>query len=247
MSVSVVIASRNRELIKERAVSSAYGAAVVIVDDCSDVPYSEGAFRLIRNTEHRGLAYSRNIGASSAETEYIVHLDDDNELLPGFLEQAVAYLDSHPEEAAVAVGKVITYPEGDVYQPPVTEGSMNDGFLMRREAFLDIQCDETLTANEDADFGIRFREKYKIGAIHKPLFHAYASPIFNTTSYSDYSNYHLEGLVRFWLKHKDDQDAPYFKKYIGRMFLLASGQMRWFRWGYWIQEKLKRYYQIYLA
>lgn len=247
--VSVIICSRNREELCRVAVASAramnrpgqVAREIIVIDDNSEEPYgSVGGVIPVRNDTRRGLAYSRNLGAELASGEFIMFLDDDNQMLPGFIEQALPYLQGHPEEDAVAVGRVVEYPEGTAYQPPVVNGSMNDGFLIRRKAFLDIKCDPELTANEDADFGIRFHKKYKVGAIHKPLMRVWASPVINTTSYSDYSDYHLDGLARFWLKHH----AADYRKYIGRMFLLAAGSPKWFKWLYYLETKMKRYWQI---
>ena len=219
---------------------------VIVIDDCSDEPYFNGIsgsvilgkIRYHRNTERKGLAYGRNLGVRMAKGDYIVSLDDDNLFEPQFLEKTVAYLDSHPVDA-VGVRKVIVYPEGKCSMLPKLPCSLNDGFVFRKEVFEKIRCDEELHANEDADLGIQFfKAGLKMGLIDEPLMTVYGSPIFNTTSYSDYSDRHLDGLAKFWLKNHD------YKQYIGRMFLLSSGH--WFRYFYWIEQKLKRWYQIYL-
>ena len=200
-----------------------------------------------RMSEPNNLAMARNKGAELAQTEYIVFLDDDNEFYPDYLEETIKFLDEHPEYEAVGVGKDIIYPEGKIYQSPPQGNyfSMNDGFLIKR---MDIKCDENLTANEDADFGLRFLKKYKVGRIDKPLMKVYGSAIFNKTSYSDYSDSHLVGLIKFWLKNKnefDEENKRYYQKMIGRYFLLAAGRPKWFKLMYWLEEKLKRYIKIY--
>lgn len=259
MKVSVVIPTYNRfRLLMERSLPSVCNQSfrdceIIVIDDCSQISYYlESPVRFHRNSSRMGLAYNRNYGMKMATGEYIVSLDDDNEFHADFLEKTVQFLDIHPEYAAVGVGKNVIYPEGTVYQPPPRSDfycSINDGFLIRREAFLDIQCDEELMANEDADFGLRFLKKYKLGQINKPLMTVYGSAIINKSSYSDYSDRHLEGMLRFWLKNKDEfkkspADYIYFQKMIGRMFLLACGRPKWFKPMYWLEQKLKRYYQI---
>ena len=259
MKVSIVVATRNRaKLLIERSLPSITKQTfkdfeVILIDDASDeVVIATGEnTTYYRNLERKGLAHNRNKGVEFAKGEYVVSLDDDNEFHSTFLEETVKFLDKDPEYDAVGVGKIIVYPEGKVYQPPPNTSvycSINDGFLIRRQAFWDIKCDEELVGNEDADFGLRFLQKYKLGRIDKPLMTVYGSGIINKTSYSDYSNYHLSGLVRFWLKNNEffnDEDSRYFKKMIGRMFLIASDRMPLFNFLYWLEQKVKRYYQIW--
>lgn len=242
--VSVIIPTRNRpKLLLERSLPSVLRQTfrdfeVIIIDDASDQSYPtkyDSKARYFRNKERRGLAWNKNFGISKAKGEYIVFLDDDNEFHPNFLEEALAWIQSD----AVGVDKIIVYPEGKVLHRPKQPCSLNDGFIFKRHVFKKIKFDEELQANEDADFGVRFfKEGFKLDQLYKPLMTVYGSPIFNTTSYSDYTDYHLDGLARFWLKHHD------YKKYIGRMFLLSAGSPKWFRYLYWLEEKIKRYYQI---
>ena len=128
------------------------------------------------------------------------------------------------------MGKNVIYPEGKVYQSPPKSDfycSINDGFLIKRKAFLDIKCDEELMANEDADFGLRFLKKYKLGQIDEPLMTVYGSNIINTTSYSDYSDRHLKGLEQFLNKNlkelrRNPVEGSYFCRMVGRMFYLRG-------------------------
>ena len=238
------------------AINQTIPKEVIIIDSSTnDETYQElkknsrGIF-YYRMPEPNNLAMARNKGAELAQSEHIVFLDDDNEFYPDFLEYTTAFLNNLSKYQAVGIGKDVIYPEGKIYQSPPQGDyfSMNDGFLIRRKAFLDIKCDETLTANEDADFGLRFLKKYKVGRIGKPFMKSYASAIFNKTSYSDYSDFHLEGLLKFWLKNKskfDEVNKRYYQKMIGRYFLLAAGCPKWFKPLYWLEEKIKRYIRIY--
>ena len=219
---------------------------IIVIDDASEEEYplfnklkSPNRVRYYKNETRKGLAYNRNKGVEMANGEYIVSLDDDNEFHPNFLEETVRFLDKYPEFDAVGVGKNIIYPEGKVYQLPKLPCSINDGFLIRKKVFEKIKFDENLQANEDADFGIQFfKVGFKMGLIDEPFMTVYASAIINRTSYSDYSDYHLDGLAKFWLKNHD------YKQYIGRMFLLSAGRPKWFKPIYWLEEKLKRYWMI---
>ncbi len=261
MKATIIICTKNRpKLLLERSLPSALNQTIpediIIIDSSTnDETYQElkknyrGVF-YYRMPEPNNLAMARNKGAEVAQSEYIVFLDDDNEFYPNYLEETIGFLDKYPEYDAVGTGKDVVYPEGKVYQSPPRGDyfSMNDGFLIRPQAFFDIKCDENLMANEDADFGLRFLKKYKVGRIDKPLMKSYASAIFNKTSYSDYSDFHLEGLVRFWLKNQNEFDEinkRYYQKMIGRYFLLAAGRPKWFKPLYWLEEKIKRYYRVY--
>lgn len=53
-----------------------------------------------------------NQAAALAETPYLLFLNDDTEVTPGFLEPLVAVLDAHPNVAAV--GSKLLYPDGRI-------------------------------------------------------------------------------------------------------------------------------------
>lgn len=247
MKVTIIIPTRNRaKLLLERSLPSALSQTfkdfqTIVIDDASDYkydPFGNNVARVYKNKKRMGLACNRNFGISKAKGEYVVSLDDDNEFHSNFLEKTVKFLDKHPEFDAVGVGKNVIYPEGKVYQLSKLPCSINDGFLIRKKVFEKIKFDEELQANEDADFGIQFfKAGFKMGLINEPLFTAYGSAIINKTSYSDYSDWHLDGLAKFWLKNHD------YKEYIGRMFMLASGK-KWFKYMHILEQKLKRYCQI---
>ena len=258
MIASIIINTRNRpKLLLKRSLPSVLNQTfkdyeIIVVDDASEKDYGSLPVRYIKNKERIGLYVSRNVGVDHAKGEYIVFLDDDNEIHPDYLEKTIKALS--PGISAVGVGKIIKYPEGEVYQKPLKGKyfSINDGFLIKKEAFQEIRGDGRLQANEDADFGLRFLQKFKVGWLDAPLMKVYASPIFNKTSYSDYTDYHLEGMVDFWKKHldffkKNPKENSYIKAQIGRYFILSSGRMKWFRAGYWLQEKYKRYKTIWLS
>lgn len=249
MKVSVVVSTRNRnKLLMERSLPSVFEQTrkdfeLIVIDDHGERAYWEDGYslhgaRYHRNMVRRGLAHNRNLGANMALGDYVISLDDDNKFHPRLIEKAVAVLDANPDIDGVGVGKNVVYPEGATYQLQKLPCSINDGFLIRKSVFDKIRFDESLHANEDADFGIQFfRAGFKMAMIDEPLMTVYGSPIINTTSYSDYTDYHLDGLAKFWLKNHE------YKEYLGRMFMLASGK-KWFRWLYILEQKLKRYYQI---
>ena len=94
-------------------------------------------------------------------------MDDDDELCPEFLNRTLEKTKELPEETgAIGVGRVIIYPDGKkIYDPPKENWisfytSIDDGFLIKREAINQVLYDEELLADEDADFGLRFCDKF---------------------------------------------------------------------------------------
>ena len=199
MKVSVIIPTRNRfRLLVTRSFPSVISQTfqdfeMIVINDASEDHYAvpltrSPRVRYIKNKQRMGLAYNRNLGAELAHGEGLVFLDDDNELRPDFLLKTVEFLARHPQCMAVGVGKVIVYPEGEVYQgPPAVKGffPMNDCFLIRREAFLQVRCDEEMLANEDADFGLRFQKEFQVGWVNEPHAIVKGSAANNRTSYTN--------------------------------------------------------------
>jgi glycosyltransferase involved in cell wall biosynthesis len=89
---------------------------VVVVDDGSsdDTPaFLEDhrpahGFQKIRQETNRGRAAARNLGLARVQGELVVFLDDDMELVPGFLR---AHLEFHQRKGMAGVGNVANHPE----------------------------------------------------------------------------------------------------------------------------------------
>jgi glycosyltransferase involved in cell wall biosynthesis len=191
--VSVIITTYNRaKELAERSLPSVLRQTYnnfecIVVDDAStdETPKIIEDFirrgvdiKYLRLKENKGLAAARNYGVSHAKGEFIVFLDDDNELSPKFLEITVKKLSQLPKEfAAVCVGRIIRHKKSEEYAIPDLEKyfyqSIDWGWLLRREVFDKIKYDEELRADEDADFGIQFFKYYKAYAIDEPLTIAY--------------------------------------------------------------------------
>lgn len=112
-TVSVVVTHFNRPEYVGEAIASVLAQVVppqqlIIVDDASDanswmslkklVKSLPGhvPVKLIRNDTNRGLGASRNIGAASAESDYLLFLDDDDALHPSAL--------AHVQKASGQIG-----------------------------------------------------------------------------------------------------------------------------------------------
>lgn len=102
--VSVIIPTHNRPAPLLRAVQSVQAQQVdeleiLIIDDASlqqhrakiaEVTLQDDSIRLIRNENNLGVSTCRNIGIEASRGEYVLFLDDDDELLPEMLVQSLA-------------------------------------------------------------------------------------------------------------------------------------------------------------
>lgn len=118
LKVSVVIPTRDRpESVKRlmESISETGGVhEVIIVDDCSDPPFTlgqhrsfRGQFRLIRSDVPLFLAAARNLGASTAMGDVVFFVDDDCVLARGTAQLLAAAFESDPYVGIA--GPVIAY------------------------------------------------------------------------------------------------------------------------------------------
>lgn len=111
--VSIVIPCHNHGEYLIEAVASVEGSVeepceLIIVNDGSDDPRTVEVLDLLRDAGYRvlnqkklGLPAARNTGISEAQSPYILPLDADNRLRPGFVTAALAILDTQPEVGVV--------------------------------------------------------------------------------------------------------------------------------------------------
>lgn len=110
--LSVVTPCRNDAPFLIEAIASvercASSAELIVVDDGSDDPrtieilqHLETAGYRVLHQAHQGLAAARNHGFAAARGPYVLPLDADNRLRPGFVSQAIAILDARPEVGVV--------------------------------------------------------------------------------------------------------------------------------------------------
>lgn len=107
--VSVIIPCYNQGAYLQEAVDSVLAQTfqdfeILVVDDGSTdeetvkllQKYTKPKTRVI-HTENQGLSAARNNGIREAKGAYILPLDADDKIAPGYLEDAVRILDRHPE------------------------------------------------------------------------------------------------------------------------------------------------------
>lgn len=112
-TVSVVIPCFNQGHFVDEAVNSVLAQSyedfeIIIVDDGSTDPattrllrnYSRAKTRIL-TTENQGLAAARNNGIAAAKGKYILPLDADDRIMPGYMEKAVAVLDGDDQVGIV--------------------------------------------------------------------------------------------------------------------------------------------------
>jgi glycosyltransferase involved in cell wall biosynthesis len=99
---SILIPTKNRPDLLVRAVSSALnsiknGGEIVVIDDQSAVPAKIvlsdplfDAIRIVRTDGRGGVGAARNLGMQSARGKILFFLDDDDELMPDYVEQILA-------------------------------------------------------------------------------------------------------------------------------------------------------------
>src|SRR3990167_8199705 len=102
--VTIILTTKDRaHFLVERSLKSALlqtytNYEVIVIDDAgkdnteqivSNYAHKNKNVRYIKFTINKGLSFARNYGIQQAKGEYIVCLDDDNELRPKFLERTV--------------------------------------------------------------------------------------------------------------------------------------------------------------
>ncbi len=118
--VSAIVVSWNRRDLLEAALRSLLRCElpleVIVVDNGShdgSVAMVEERFpqvRLLRNEENVGFGRANNQGMAVARGRYFFLLNSDAEVLPGALEQMVAYAETHP--GVGVVGARLRFPDG---------------------------------------------------------------------------------------------------------------------------------------
>lgn len=111
MKLSVVITTRNRQEALKACISSIVASAVgigdwelIVIDDCSSdgtasmdlAALGAPRSRMIGCDAQKMMVAARNIGASAARGEYILFVDDDNEVAPDMIERLIESAQANP-------------------------------------------------------------------------------------------------------------------------------------------------------
>lgn len=108
---SIIIPTYNRAHLLPRAIYSVLNQTsenfeLIVVDDASPNDQTKEVIEIIndnriiylRNERNSGVSATRNAGIQKARGKYISFLDDDDELLPSFLEETKQILEIAPED-----------------------------------------------------------------------------------------------------------------------------------------------------
>lgn len=175
VTTSVVVPCFNHgELLLETVASversvPAETTELIIVNDGSSQPRTLDVLDALRSLgyhvidkENGGVASARNVGIEAANGRYILPLDADNRLLPGYVEQGSAILDQSPEVGIVYSGRRIFGGRKQLVFPPLPRfphiiyyNRVDACALFRREVWEDCGgYDTNLDALEDWEFWI---------------------------------------------------------------------------------------------
>ncbi|HZT18658.1 MAG TPA: glycosyltransferase family A protein [Dongiaceae bacterium] len=122
--ISVVVPTRDRADLLPRALASALaqeGASfeVIVVDDGSSdgtaeylASVADPRLAILRNPAPEGAAAARNRGLAAARAPVTAFLDDDDELLPGFLAASLAAHRRPPQTDLCWTGVIFALPDG---------------------------------------------------------------------------------------------------------------------------------------
>lgn len=263
---AVVTRTKDRPLLLSRAMQSVTaqtdrdlvwvvvndGGARSHVDEAVEEARLRGFEALAVHHEHSlGMQAASRAGISACGSTYIVIHDDDDSWEPGFLREAVAYLEAKPHYAGVVTDTVrideeIRTADGmetvvetgrSAYNPHVASIHLSEmaeqnlfapiAFLFRRDVHDAVGgFDASLPNLGDWDFNLRFLAQADIGVLRRPLanYHWRVSATgSNGNSVADGAARHVEmdARIRNKLLRQDLRDGR-----IGLGHLVASGRGR---------------------
>jgi glycosyltransferase involved in cell wall biosynthesis len=194
--VTVVIPVYNREKYLGIAVDSILSQTfsdfeLLVIDDGSNDgsiavvrSYGDPRIRLVCNDTNLGVSPTRNRGIQVARGEYLAFLDSDDWSFPERLAKQTAFLDSHPDYAAV--GSWIEWmseegsPSGRIKRKPTSpeeiaawrlfqQGIENSASMARTAVLRAYRHREEFDVSEDFDFWSRIAANHKLATIPEVL------------------------------------------------------------------------------
>ncbi|MEZ5377431.1 MAG: glycosyltransferase family 2 protein [Acidimicrobiales bacterium] len=201
LSVSVVIATRDRPQLLARAIAGVLAQddvgdlEIVLVFDHSEPDHSLGLdepgrrIRVTTNERKPGLAGARNSGVAKATHPWVAFCDDDDEWLPGKLAAQFAALRTTPSALVATTGVFINFDDEDTERIPDPAKLTFEDFIRDRMTevhpsatlFLAAawgaigQVDEDIPGGyaEDYDWLLRAAKIAPIAAATQPLVRVY--------------------------------------------------------------------------
>lgn len=234
--VSVIIPNYNRTRTLQRAIKSVLNQSfsdfeILVVDDGSSIdpaPFidelEDNRIHLIRHSINKNASAARNTGAHNAKGKYLAFLDSDDEWLPNHLERRIHLIQkSNPDGI---YGGVLLNKGGELNAlPPVRDVKSGEHFLdyllsnacrastptlfIKKERFLSVLFDETLSQNQDYDFNIRFYREFKYLSDQEPTVIVHLSGEDRMGKKINHTS-----CLKFINKHKNDLPVSTYQNYL---------------------------------
>lgn len=192
--VSVIIATRNRALLLQRAIESVRQSGsdveIIVVDDASTDETESICRRLhgikyVRLKHRCSLGGARNVGILASQAKYLSFLDDDDVRLPGSLAAQLNLLAADPRAGLIYGqawhGDADCKPIGTVYPQECPQGDIFaellrwnfipcPSVLFRKECLFRVGLlHEEMPGVEDWDLWIRIAELYPVLSMEEPV------------------------------------------------------------------------------
>lgn len=194
--VSVVIPVYNREVYVGESIESILAQTftdfeLLVIDDGStdrsrDMvrTYKDPRVRLVCHERNRGIPRTRNVGIDAARGTYLAFLDSDDVAVPTRLAKQVAFLDGHPDHAAVGawvdwmddtrrpLGRIKRWP---LSAPDVAalrlfrQGIENTASMARTAILREYRHDEHFEISEDFELWARISAEHGIANLPEVL------------------------------------------------------------------------------
>ena len=217
------------------------------IDSVNAQTYKDFELLVEHDTQRVGKSIMVNNAVKKAKGEYVVVLDDDNELHPKFFELTLKTIQQESAKEklfdnapyhAVNTGRWVIHSGYKDYAPAYVQmglgfAAIDWGWLIGKEVFDKIQYDESLFGDEDADFGIQFYKHFRAYGLNIPLQTAYA---YSNDGVSLPTEKRLISLERFIEKNKQDyidagpKDISFLYRFAGRNYYLAGHKRKAIGW-----------------
>jgi len=155
--------------------------------------FNDSRIKYIRVKIEKNLPTKRNQGVreSSPDSKYIAFLDDDNEILPQFLEKSIQKLEKGRELIGVIPESQHIFDDGTKIGRSSNVGEcwntgIGNGAVLRKSLFTEenFWFDEKIMNHEDWDFGVRVLKNHKIESIQEALQIYHHHPVFKRSTLS---------------------------------------------------------------
>lgn len=185
MKASVIIPTKNRPVGLLRALQSlapSDSLSIVVVDDGSDIPVvdvfpelAHPRIKVVRNGGAAGPAGARNFGVSISDGDIIFFLDDDDQMIDGYIQTILAVIGGEGATADYGFSSIrwadrtkgangLTGLRGPEMTLSKRLAGLGMGFWIRKEIFTRVGgIDEALRINEDTEFCVRLAAHGLIG------------------------------------------------------------------------------------